>query len=284
MKISLYKKVDRALLKWGTVIPKKLVKYFEGKTKIKPGKGNARDVKVLLNRKEYSAKIRYVKRSNGGSYYYLRWDFDRDLLNKLREIFIQSYVITENQRRLNNLKKKEGHKFRSYLRGGQQEVLEITSMNTRTIKLIPFIVIENDWSDLFKELARENVFGWFFDINNDRHLISKSEKWRRVRDFDNHRNAVNVIYYLAHTRKKLLYIGKARILGKRVIPGEKHQDMPGDWDKFRYDIIKPEYSKFLGEIEDHTIRSFASILKNRGHYRGLNIGDYELVNRSIRNP
>lgn len=133
MRISFCKKVDRALLKWGTVIPKRLVKYFEGKTKIKPGKGNARDVKVLLDRKEYSAKIRYVKRSNGGSYYYLRWDFDKDLLNKLREIFIQSYVITENQRRLNNLKKKGGRKFRSYLRGGQQEVLKIIPVNKKRL-------------------------------------------------------------------------------------------------------------------------------------------------------
>lgn len=133
-------------------------------------------------------------------------------------------------------------------------------------------------------MARENVFGWFFDVGKNRYIISKSERWKNVKHFNKHRNALNVIYYLAHTRKKLLYIGKARVLGNRVVPGRRHQGMPGDWDKFRYDIVKPEYANFISEIENHTIRAFASVLRNKANYHGLNIGGYELVNRNLRNP
>ncbi|RLG11179.1 hypothetical protein DRN69_08085 [Candidatus Pacearchaeota archaeon] len=283
MKISFYKKVDRALLNWGTVIPKKFVRHFEGRIKIKPGRGNARNIEILLGGKKYSAKVRYVKRNNTGSYHYLRWDFDKDLLNKLREVFIQTYIITESQRRFNDLQKKNSRKFRSRLQGGQQEVLEIIPINKKVIKLKPFIVVKNEWSYLFKELARENVFGWFFD-KNKKYLISKSIEWKNRGEFPRYRNVVNAIYYLIHTRRKLLYIGKARNLATRVKLGRKHQQMPKDWDKFRYDIVKPEYANFLSEIEDHTIRAFAYILKNRGNCHGLDISNYKLVNRSIRNP
>ncbi len=75
-----------------------------------------------------------------------------------------------------------------------------------------------------------------------------------------------------------VYIGKAEILGKRVKPGKIHQNMSGDWDLFKYDIIKPEFSRILELIEDHTIRSFASVLKNNKDYPSLNIGNFKLVN------
>ena len=58
--------------------------------------------------------------------------------------------------------------------------------------------------------------------------------------------------------------------------------MPADWDKFKYDIIKPEYTKFLDQIEDHTIRAFASIIKNNSGYASLNISNYTLANKNWR--
>jgi predicted GIY-YIG superfamily endonuclease len=87
-----------------------------------------------------------------------------------------------------------------------------------------------------------------------------------------------VIYYLANTKRKLIYIGKAEDLGKRVKPGEPHQKMQGDWDYFKYDIIKEEYSNLLERIEDHTIRTIASFLQNDEGYKSLNLSSYKIVN------
>jgi hypothetical protein len=76
----------------------------------------------------------------------------------------------------------------------------------------------------------------------------------------------------------LIYIGKAEILGNRVKPGVQHQKMPGDWDYFKYDIIKEDYSNLLERIEDHTIRSFASFFQNDQNYPSLKVSSYKLVN------
>ncbi|MFA5015648.1 MAG: hypothetical protein WC549_08935 [Actinomycetota bacterium] len=54
--------------------------------------------------------------------------------------------------------------------------------------------------------------------------------------------------------------------------------MLGDWDRFKYDIIRPEFSSILERIEDHTIRTIASILKNNNDYPSLGISEYKLVN------
>lgn len=78
----------------------------------------------------------------------------------------------------------------------------------------------------------------------------------------------------------MLYIGKAENLGKRVHPGRSHQNMPGDWDKFRYDIIDAKYTNILDKIEDHTIRAFASILRNTKSFSTLGIAGFKLVNNN----
>ena len=126
-----------------------------------------------------------------------------------------------------------------------------------------------------------NVFGWLFNKDKS-YLISRSTHWIDAKDFNKHAGAVNVIYYLANTKEKLLYIGKAEILGKRVKPGKNHQNMPGDWNKFRYDILDSEDSKILDKVEDHTIRAFASILSNKKSFSTLSISDYKLVNNNWR--
>ena len=130
---------------------------------------------------------------------------------------------------------------------------------------------------MFQRLADENVFGWLFD-KDKQYLISRSTNWIKRKHFVKHENATFVIYYLVHTRDKLIYIGKADKLGKRVKPGRQHQKMPADWDLFKYDIVKPEYSNLLERIEDHTIRSFASFFKNDQGYPTIDASSYCLVN------
>jgi hypothetical protein len=167
------------------------------------------------------------------------------------------------------------------LLGGQQEVLLFRVVDPKTIKCEVFIQIRNDWNALFERLADENVFGWLFDKTRH-YLIAASKHWMGVRDFRKHAGANNVVYYLANTKKKLLYIGKAENLGKRVKPGMKHQGMPVGWDKFRYDILRPEYAAILDKVEDHTIRAFAHVLKSEHGNSSLGIGNYRLVNRTWR--
>jgi hypothetical protein len=278
MNYKYYKKIDRSMMDWGFTLPKDSIIYFDPIKKVKPG--SQINVEIIWDKKIYNVKLAHVGRK-AGRVYQLRWDNNKEFLRKLRKTFIQSYVILKSQKELFELSNSDGKHFRTNLAGGQQEVLIFEPIRKNKIKCEVFIKIENEWNTLFERLAEENVFGWLFNKNRS-YLINRSTNWYSVRDFRRHAGAVNVIYYLANTKRKLLYIGKAEVLGKRVVPGRNHQNMPGDWDKFRYDILESEYSKILDKVEDHTIRAFASILLNNKSLPSLGISNYKLVNNNWR--
>jgi len=271
-----YKKIDRSMMDWGFTIPKDHIKDFLAGKKI--ALGSSREVFLIWDKKKYPVKLCFVNRKKYNPVYQIRWDNNKEFLKKLRRTFIQSYVNLKSQKELFDITKKTKKYFRTQLEGGEQEVMIFHPINEREIKCKVFIKIKNKWNTLFQRLADENVFGWIFEKSDRKYLIQRSTNWIKVKDFNKHKNAVNVIYYLVNSKKKLIYIGKAEILGKRVKPGKQHQNMPGDWDLFRYDIVKPEFSNILERIEDHTIRSFASILKNNKDYPSLNISNFKLVN------
>lgn len=263
------------MMDWGFAIPMEFVPDFlAGKVL----RGISRKVDIIWDNKRYNAKLCMINRNKPNPLYQIRWDSNRELLKKIRKTFIQSYVILKSQKELFDATRRDRKHFRTQLEGGQQEVITFQPLNENEIRAEVFIQIENGWNALFQRLADENVFGWIFDRPDKQYLIQRSTHWYKATDFYKHQNVVNVIYYLAHSRKKLLYIGKAEVLGKRVKPGKIHQKMPGDWDRFKYDIIKPEFAGILERIEDHTIRSFASVLKNVKGYPSLEIGNYKLVN------
>lgn len=260
------------MMDWGFTLPKSYINDFEAGSPLK--EGHSRKIKIIWDNKKYDAKLCHVKRKNFSNVHQIRWDNSSEFLNKLRKTFIQSYIILKSQKELFDIENKEGKHFRTK---EHQEAILFYPINPATIKAEVFIKIENEWNSLFRRLTEENVFGWLFN-KDKKYLISRSTNWMKIKEFKKHINATNVIYYLANTKKKLLYIGKANILGKRVKIGREHQNMPSGWDLFKYDIIKPEYSNILERIEDHTIRTIASILSNNKKYPSLNLEGYKIVN------
>ena len=220
----------------------------------------------------------HINRKNYSNVYQLRWDNNKEFLYKLRQSFIQSYVIIKSKKELFDKGNVENKHFRTKLSGGQQEVVIFKPISKTEIKVKEFIVIENEWNTLFQRLVKENVFNWIFDKKEKSYLIQKSTEWFNVKEYSKHKNATNVIYYLANSKKKLLYIGKADAFWKRVKPGRKHQNMPGDWDLFKYDIVRTEFSNILEKLEDHTIRTIASLINTNKQYSSLNLSSFTLVN------
>jgi len=264
------------MMDWGFTVPKDFINDFLFSKKLKLG--SSRPVNLQWGSKKYEVKITHVNRTNYSPVHQIRWDTNKEFLYKLRQTFVQSYVVLKSQKELFDKEDTEGKHFRTKMEGGQQEVVIFLPVSNDVIKVKEFIVIENEWNTLFQRLVRENVFGWIFNKKDKEYLIQKSTNWISVKKFNEHKNALNVIYYLADTSNKLLYVGKAEDLGKRVKPGRMHQGMPGNWDKFKYDIIRPEFSNILERIEDHTIRTIASILNNNNSYSSLEIGSFTLVN------
>lgn len=272
-----YKKIDRSCFEWGTIIPKEYESDFLYGSPIAPG--SSRDITVKYKKGVYKAKLYHVNRTNSNNVYQLRWDMGKDFLNLLRREFINSYVILKSQKELHENNIKTTKKFRSHMDAGNQEVMTLRPVSATEITIEPFIQINTEWNSLFERLADANVFGWLFS-KEKKYLISRSTGWYSYKELSKHSGQVNVIYYLANTKEKLLYIGKAENFGNRVKHGRDHQDMPGDWDMFRYDIVRPEFENLLERIEDHTIRSFASILKNAKAFPSLELSSYKLVNKN----
>ena len=79
--------------------------------------------------------------------------------------------------------------------------------------------------------------------------------------------------------KKEIYIGSATRLGDRVKPNR--HEIPG-WNKFRYEIVSPEYHDFLRMIEYHSIMNFATFFKNSGNLTSLKLSEYTLVNKDYK--
>jgi len=277
MNHSYYKKIDRSLLEGWVIIIKEYEDDFLYGELIKPS--TSRSIKIKYKNKSYKAKLHHVNRKGGNNVYQLRWDSDKNLLSIIRKDFINSYVILKSQKELHENTSGGLKKFRGHMDAGSQEVLTLKSISPNEILIEPFIQIKTEWNTLFERLADANVFGWIFE-KNKKYLISRSTNWYSYKELSKHSEQVNVIYYLANTSKKLLYIGKAEIFGNRVKHGRDHQGMSGDWDMFRYDIIRPEFSSILERIEDHTIRSFASVLKNTQSFSSLEISTYKLANKN----
>jgi len=81
---ALYKKVDRSTLEGGVTIPKDLMKDFRAGKKMELP--SARKVNVKWGKKRYECTLRYARPNN--PYMILRYDFNRELLKRLRETFI----------------------------------------------------------------------------------------------------------------------------------------------------------------------------------------------------
>ncbi len=138
-----------------------------------------------------------------------------------------------------------------------------------------FIKVPTPYDNLFKRLIDENVFGWLAE-KNDEYLITKSTTWFDIKDLKKHEDANHVVYYLIDEVNKKIYIGSAKRLGDRV--KTNRVEIPG-WNKFKYEIIHPNYHHLLKRVEFHAIRAFASFFKNRGNVQAFPVSDYILVNK-----
>jgi hypothetical protein len=90
--------------------------------------------------------------------------------------------------------------------------------------------------------------------------------------------AQNVIYMLIDTEDKLLYIGEAKDLVKRL--SQKYPSIP-NWNYYRYDVLPSQLSSYRVSLERMLIRGFAEILESNSGIECLKISDYMLVNDKI---
>lgn len=268
---DLYKKIDKSFFKYGTTIPKENVESFLFNTPI--NMGSSRNVNLVWHDGIYPIKLCYTRPKS--PVYQLRWASNNELLVSLKKEFIQTYVAIESQ----NYKAKEDNKYYiTKLMGGNQEVAILKPIDINTIKFETFIKIETPYDDLFKRLVDNNVFGWI-QSSNATNLITKSTAWIDKTDLSRHVEEVYVIYYLIDDLNKHIYIGSAERLGDRV---KLNRDVIPNWNRFRYEIVHPDFHFLLRQIEYISIMNFARFFTNQGNLSSLNLSDYILINKDYK--
>ena len=167
-----YKKIDKSVFKYGITIPKEYEEMFLKGHELKIGEG--RNIKIKFKNKVYNGRINNVNRRNTTNVYQIRWDSSNELINELKQEFIQSYfAIMSDEFNEKNINRKYS---RTNLLGGNQEVLIFNSINYNTIELETFIKVETIYDNIFKEFVNRNVFGWISKQEYNQ-MITKSTQW-----------------------------------------------------------------------------------------------------------
>lgn len=269
---ELAKKVDKSILMGSrfTIPQENLGMFLQGED-ILPGKN--REIKIIFNKKEYSGVIRHVNQTKSNKVYQVQWHQDKKLQLELKKEFVQSYIAIMSdiyQKKLTSEKK-----YRTNLAGGEQEVIKVIEIDKNKFEIESFIKIKSPYSNLFQKLIENNVFAWIDKNAEETKMIIKETEWYDISELKSHEDARYVIYYLLDDRNEKIYIGSAKRLGNRVKPGR--QEIP-DWNKFRYEILNPNYYSMLREIEYHSIFNFARFIKN-SKIKSIDISDYVLMNK-----
>lgn len=237
--------------------------------------GTSINIYVIFKKHKYLCKFVYVNRKNSSPVYQLRWDNNEELLKALKIEYIQTYFAIESQ---NFQAKKEYKYYITKLMGGNQEVAIFKPKGNSTIEIETFIKIETPYDQLFSKLVERNVFGWLSKLDS-KSMITKSTKWIDSTDLSEHEDIPFVIYYLLDESNKSIYIGSAQKLGDRVKIGR--QEIPG-WNKFRYEILHPDFHIYLRELEYHSIMNFAHFFSTDKKMSNLVISEYKLVNKDFK--
>lgn len=102
--------------------------------------------------------------------------------------------------------------------------------------------------------------------------------WIKREELDSQLGNTNVIYILLDTKNKLIYIGEAKDLIKRL--KGSHPSIK-NWDYFRYDTLPDEFADYRVTLERMIVRDMASLFENKGEIRNMLSTKYKLTNDRI---
>ena len=238
-------------------------------------------IKLQIKNKVFDAKIRLVSIDNSGKSknrssveYPVRevlqifWENELDTLKALRKLMIYSYASTRNK-----------------AKPKLKELLEFVHKDDNTFRLKILSKQETDFDEMFYFLEDKNLFAFWEDSKNkkpkDKLFISYSDRWLDKSELKKYASRSNVVYILNNKNESQIYVGKANSFGNRVNDKSTRVAMD-EFDSFLFFELHPEYSFLLDEVENYSIRLFATIFSNMVNVKGLNLNNMRLVNKQIK--
>ena len=134
--------------------------------------------------------------------------------------------------------------------------------------------------ELFNNLAGSPALKIVEDeISNKRDFRIHKQDWKPKEKLATEIGALNAIYTLIDKKNKLIYIGEAKDLRKRL--KQNYPSIP-NWSHYRYDVLSKDTSTEVRvAIERMVIRSYAGLLTNKTNIESMNISTYRLANDKI---
>jgi hypothetical protein len=271
------KKVDKSLFEQGTTIPNwacdmwSIPKLFSGVTS--KGDENSK-VTIRFNQKTYQGTVTVALKGRANATFRL-W-FEEDMVMALRDTFLMSYMRTLEQGLLD---KEEANDIEERIPFWEFLDIEFDSEH-KTFKFTSHYTQHPSFPNLFKRLVGSPPVQKVYDEveGKDSKRIYKTD-WKPRSELQLEIGATNVIYMLIDTQDKLIYIGEAKNLIKRLSQNN-HPSIP-NWEFFRYDVLPDSLSSYRVTLERMMIRSYATVLGNKKDVESFSFSEYKLANDKI---
>ncbi len=285
------KKVDNSIFEGETVIPIAFVKQWDLKKHFSDTgeKVEYWPVKIKFASKFYEGKVFYRHPTKVRSSEQHKIIFKQgELVEDLKKAFLMSHI-----RWLEVELRKQGNK----------KSAQATSETQRETPFWEFLDIEFDdknkqfiftahyiqpayFPEVFKHLIgspklkqiETSIFKNFEKIIN--------QDWKERQYLTTELGAKNVIYFLLDDKNKLIYVGETGQDLKTRLSDKEHYKNAGipKWTHYRFEVLPASIgTKARKEIENMTIRAYATLFSNNKDVKSIKISNYKLVNRKIKN-
>ncbi len=204
---------------------------------------------------------------------YRLW-FEDSLAHQLKYTFLMSYMRSLEQSLTTDKKNDIEMEIPFW------EFLDIEfNQDKREFLFVAYYTQEASFPNLFERLISSPVISKIADEleSKDEARIYK-QNWKPREELEYEIGASNVIYMLIDTNNKLMYIGEAQNLIKRL---SQLYPTIKDWNYFRYSVLPDKLAPYRVVLERMLIRDFASLLKNKKDVKCISISDYSLANDKI---
>ena len=146
-------------------------------------------------------------------------------------------------------------------------------------RFVPHYTQKPTFPELFKRLSKSPALKKIDDALNQKEMLRiHKQDWRPREEFETEVGADNIIYMLADTTSKLLYIGEAQNLIRRLRSGHP---IIKNWDKYRYDVLPDTLAPYRIQLERILIRAYAATFTSTKALSSLGVSEYKLVNEKI---
>ena len=285
------KKVDNSIFEGETVIPIAFVKQWDIKNYFKDTgqKTEYWPVQIKFASKIYDGRLFYRHPTKARSSEQHKIIFKQGaLIEDLKKAFLMSHI-----RWLEVELRKQGNK----------KSAEATSETQRETPFWEFLDIEFDgknkqfiftahytqpayFPEVFKHLIGSPKLKQIENsiFNNLEKIINQD--WKEKQLLTTELGVKNVIYFLLDDINKLIYVGETgQDLKVRLADKEHFSDVGiPHWTHYRFEVLPSGINtKARKEIENMTIRAYATLFSNTKEVSSFKISNYKLVNRKIKN-